>query len=801
MPPKDREPSPKKRMAPSTERGWENVDIEAFTLEPKEAKRQRVTGADPSKSGAQAGPSTHIRRARTGHSCVITQRGGTTKKCMVERELEAKLLISEGCIRQDVDEVLDLLHSRNETVVAHASHIAAGIAGQLDSLVLNNNEKGVKNILSWIAPPSPPEAETTTTTTKNKAKKKPEVAVFTSERAMYPYIIAFINFVAKKVQGSFPTANRRSRNSSSPPSLIPPRLIYACKNTDVKPKDSDGGTRIDIGLVEVSPDGTLANVAKSPSYYELFAVIEAKRSVSGEDEAFEQLLLYTRQLYALQHDRRFAWGVVVCGSHVRVCLLGLNEPVFASTVMDVATGPGRKAFVEFLVNCSFCDIDQLGLDPTMTYLKHIKCWKIECPTEDGEDGPSYVYSDEVIVAADRLFGRHTRCFLGSLDMPAEGSELRHDVVVKDSWSHATNKRCDEVKSLRKIRDALSVKGDIDFEYPRLLHGGCVKLWTGTTDGNGKPVLIADDTDYLYRGLPITTTTGNDGGNDDGSGGPAPIWPSREHRRIVMQPVGEPLWLVKSVPELIIVLRDAMRCHSAILNECSILHRDISTNNILVVRPESGLVRGMLIDFDCAVDTEGSEGEARTEITGTHPFMSVLNLEDSSVKRTALDDWESLLYVICWLGTYGINKHTRRKEDDSELKYLKIRRWRYGSFDEIASDKRAYLDNEWIFRIAILASFNPNMEHWTMLTGLAWELRATLIDREGEPDCKGSLERPKQSGPLADPSFYSIGDEDLVDPFEQRAKHYERISAELLGVLEKYAKEAKELITPQQEEQQ
>ncbi|KAJ1676194.1 hypothetical protein EV182_008672, partial [Spiromyces aspiralis] len=151
--------------------------------------------------------------------------------------------------------------------------------------------------------------------------------------------------------------------------------------------------------------------------------------------------------------------------------------------MDVATRPGRKTFVEFLVDCSFCDIDQLGLDPTMIYLEDIECWKIECPTEDGEEVPSYVYSDKVIVAADRLFGRHTR-------------KLKHDVVIKDSWSDATDKRCDEVESLRKIRDALSGKGSIDFEYPRLLHGGCVKLRTGATDGDGKPVFIADNTDYL-----------------------------------------------------------------------------------------------------------------------------------------------------------------------------------------------------------------------------------------------------------------------------------------------------------------
>ncbi|KAJ1678399.1 hypothetical protein EV182_004122, partial [Spiromyces aspiralis] len=67
---------------------------------------------------------------------------------------------------------------------------------------------------------------------------------------------------------------------------------------------------------------------------------------------------------------------------------------------------------------------------------------------------------------------------------------------------------------------------------------------------------------------------------------------------------------------------------AILSKCSILHCDILTNNILVIWPESGCMRGMLIDFNCMVDTEGSEGDAQIEVIGMHPFMSVLNLEDS-----------------------------------------------------------------------------------------------------------------------------------------------------------------------------
>ncbi|KAJ1672728.1 hypothetical protein EV182_006613, partial [Spiromyces aspiralis] len=165
-------------------------------------KRQRALEQNRGKASPNTATSgrlsTHTHRSRTGHSRAITERGDTTKEWADEHEREAKLVISEGCIRLDVDEVFDLLRPRNLAVAAHASHIAADTAGQLDSLSLSSNEKGVEDILSWIAPPSPHEAETTTTTTNNAKKEKSKAAVFTSERPMYPCIIAFINFVAKK---------------------------------------------------------------------------------------------------------------------------------------------------------------------------------------------------------------------------------------------------------------------------------------------------------------------------------------------------------------------------------------------------------------------------------------------------------------------------------------------------------------------------------------------------------------------------------------------------------------------------
>ncbi|KAJ2811739.1 hypothetical protein FBU31_007720 [Coemansia sp. 'formosensis'] len=65
------------------------------------------------------------------------------------------------------------------------------------------------------------------------------------------------------------------------------------------------------------------------------------------------------------------------------------------------------------------------------------------------------------------------------------------------------------------------------------------------------------------------------------------------------------------------------------------------------------VYGMLIDLDYAINP--SHGRlSRPERTGTLPFMSILNLEAHPDQQTELDDFESLLYVLCFQATFGIN---------------------------------------------------------------------------------------------------------------------------------------------------
>ncbi|KAJ1999139.1 hypothetical protein GGI04_004702 [Coemansia thaxteri] len=445
--------------------------------------------------------------------------------------------------------------------------------------------------------------------TKSGAKSK--------EAQLYRPISAFVDYVAYWVDAELSTALAsdtglgRSRNEF--------RLIRPTTKTDYKPDDPDNGTKIDIGLCSTAVGNPTDAVGRA-MFSRLMAVVEVKLSSGGSsvNDSFAQLYEYTRQVYAEQFDLRFAWGVTVCATKMRVCHFGLDLAL-SSCAMDEATPKGRQDFIKLLVNWSLCEAAQLGRDPTISRVPGMNWWQIECPddpnngaSEDGGCGSSYkpvktYYFSRVICGADHLFGRYTRCLAATDIEPSEeaeaAGELKPRFVVKDAWPVAdqdtTKHSCDEVLLLKRIKKALSVSSSEDLVYSQIAVGGRVNM---TVDN----ALVEDNTDNLYKGVDIPSNI---------------KVPRRAHRRIVTSPIGEPLHEVESVRELILVVGDIMHCHSAISTECSIFYRDISDNNILIVRREGEPTRGLLIDFDCALDLSKERTGMRGEMTGTFPSMS------------------------------------------------------------------------------------------------------------------------------------------------------------------------------------
>ncbi|KAJ2075638.1 hypothetical protein GGH13_000474, partial [Coemansia sp. S155-1] len=540
---------------------------------------------------------------------------------------------------------------------------------------------------------------------------------------MYGPIGAFIEYVALIVQEKL-----ISLADSSSDNGLGRRLVLPSTKFDYNSSDTDDTMRIGVGLARAKADDPIDNNCRRVSYYEAFAVLEAKRK--GDDDgfkdAFKRLYMNAREMYQQKHNLRFAWGVTISGRLVRVCHFG-HDRAISSCHMDVSTPKGRRSFIEVLVNWLFCEESQLGRDPTMEYLHDLRCWQIACPSEKGCVGEGadvkYYYFSTFKCQAERVFGRHTRCFLATDIMPtavvSTTNPLVPTVVIKDSWAfskrNASDYACDEVRSLNRIKEGLSAQAVAkDIIFPKTETGGRVSFqrngkWvednTDTMYGQGK--LAEDDADTVH-GL------GEARSDDD------PLF--RAHRRIVMSPIGESLCSTKSVAKFVTVICDAMRCHSAFVNDCNILHRDISDNNILVVRSE-GIARGMLIDFDYAIDLEQKERGNLHKVTGTLPYMSINNLSESDVERTSLDDWESMLCLICWFATLGTISGNYL--DDAELARLPIRRWRHDSTNGMITAKMSAFSSPESFMSTIANHFKPegdNGEESDLLKNLAFVLR-------------------------------------------------------------------------------
>ncbi|KAJ1813613.1 hypothetical protein LPJ56_005114, partial [Coemansia sp. RSA 2599] len=340
----------------------------------------------------------------------------------------------------------------------------------------------------------------------------------------------------------------------------------------------------------------------------------------------------------------------------------------------------------------------------------------------------------MVTVSERLFGRHTRCFLATPDKPLPGQKLAADdysVFVKDAWPEADEDSGkdarDEIRHLAKIKRILGEKRpDLEGTYPTIKAGGSVLIGCSAGGGNA----VQDTTRFILGNIleqskaaekRALETIAEDSEAEDAQ--TKRIVHVRVHKRIATTPIGQPISKVKSVFELLVIIADVMKCHSAIYNECSILHRDISINNILFRRTPNG-VAGLLIDFDHSKDEELDDGTTHDMRTGTLPFMSINNLENNSTKRTVLDDWESLIYILCWIGTYGYNSKTARRTVSS--KPLKIRQWVTDNMQVNADNKRTLLDSSKDF-LQFVDEFNRDIPGWELLDETVHLLRDRLVN--------------------------------------------------------------------------
>ncbi|KAJ1641877.1 hypothetical protein LPJ64_006216, partial [Coemansia asiatica] len=190
---------------------------------------------------------------------------------------------------------------------------------------------------------------------------------------------------------------------------------------------------------------------------------------------------------------------------------------------------------------------------------------------------------------------------------------------------------------------------------------------------------------------------------------------------------------------------------------------------------------------------------RPDMTGTRPYMSIGNLSKSSVERTVLDDWESIIYVLCWLGTFGVNyddEGLHQIKDDENQETPDIYNWQSGDSIDIAKAKRADMHSQANFRSKIVRKFIKKPEY-IYLKRLVIVLRETLIDNPNVSELgRGSLNMFDDNddifGPVADIEenyWDSKCSKYESDPFVRRSICADLIADDLLKVMIQARKEA------------
>ncbi|KAJ2811041.1 NADPH-adrenodoxin reductase, partial [Coemansia furcata] len=341
------------------------------------------------------------------------------------------------------------------------------------------------------------------------------------------------------------------------------------------------------------------------------------------------LVTRTKTLYPDQHNRSFAWGLTVAFRWIRAYVFGPDD-VWASSKIDISEVEGRRTFISLLVDWSLCSVDRLGFDPTIRYVLNrsvgvpyleIDVCNVDASTSQVEKHT--YYSKRCIGGAERLTGRHARCFAVSSNPESMDTPT---FLIKDAWSISGNGPTDDMREnslLNVLRAEFDKSSEFGGSFSQPVSAGSVYVSRGDTH-------VADSTDTAFGSL------------SDGS-------KIRQHIRTVVQWVGNPISAAEDQNQIVVAIADAMIALNEAYTKCKIVHGNISDQAIFIQKTTCG-VKGVLGESDHVSYAGDSIVETREHML----FQSIRSLDHPGAARTRLDDWESILYLVCWLGTFGIN---------------------------------------------------------------------------------------------------------------------------------------------------
>jgi hypothetical protein len=440
-------------------------------------------------------------------------------------------------------------------------------------------------------------------------------------------------------------------------------------------------------------------------YKDVLVIGEQKKSFSTSRFKADllQLTRYVRGIFADQPTRRFVHAFSFCASKIELWIFD-RSGAYSSGLFDIHDEPDK--FARALVGYATMDDDLMGLD---TFIERRDEHRY-VTLDDANGKETRVRLDKAMVRQKAIVCRGTTCY-----------ETQNSHVAKFSW--ASDKRKAEVEQLnlaqtmgvegvarvvahRRVTSIAEMREGLLFSKAHRFRGEDVHfddppLATASTNTSSKRKSSSDHTpddvsgskrrrsnsqksklatelnDQLSIGKtkPSLYTPGED------------LWENRIYSCLVVSPAGRVIGEYRTIRELLESERDAIKAHRSLYVKGKILHRDISSNNIIITNPEmADGFKGMLIDLDLAKVRDSGPSGARHQ-TGTMQFMAVEVLRKTD--HTYRHDLESFFYVLLWMcarqswnnGFGGVEKPPKESL---------LRKWEIGRFQDIADAKEGHM---------------------------------------------------------------------------------------------------------------
>ena len=448
-------------------------------------------------------------------------------------------------------------------------------------------------------------------------------------------------------------------------------------------------------------------------YKHVLVVGEHKKSLCTKDfkATLLQLTRHVRSIFDDQPMRRFVHAFTIKATTMELWIFD-RSGAYSSGEFDIHRDPEK--FARALVAYATMDDKSMGLDKSIDWESGSRYVTVQ-----NADGKSErVKLEQLLVKQRAVVCRGTTCFatregvakFSWRSAKRQPSEVKHLQRAREKGVEgvATLLGHREIMTIADLRAGLEFSDKTRHNFRTTIHDrsdGYNRLQDSDTSGSSrKRKSLDEDTRPSTRrrsnsqGSALRTAyedRTSEEANDKAK--PSLYTPDRnepyENRILsclVISPAGRVVSDFQTVRELLETLRDAIRAHQSLYTKGRILHRDISSNNIIITKPEtSDGFKGMLIDLDLAKERDSKPSGARNQ-TGTMQFMAIEVLRGAD--HTYRHDLESFFYVLLWMCArhgWDMKKSFRQKGEMLPEESI-LRKWEIGSFKEIATAKMGHM---------------------------------------------------------------------------------------------------------------